>query len=123
MTRRRKRVFVLLVLVPVLLVGAAPARALPIPSKTAADQSLGDREADLTLVRSVLNDEEVLAAFAAHGFSADDVHSRLAQLSPEELHGLAGQIEQMEAAGLQPPRYIWILVAILIGVVILGAIA
>ncbi len=99
---------------------AAPAPGLPAPSKTAAGQSAAEREADVAIVLSVLEQEEVMAGLAAHGFSAEEVHLRLAQLSPEELDGLAGQLQQMQAAGLQPPSYIWILLGVFLGVLILA---
>ncbi|MDX1642731.1 MAG: PA2779 family protein [Thermoanaerobaculia bacterium] len=106
----------------VLFAASTPAPALEAPSKTAADQSLAEREADLAVLVTALEDEAVVQAIEAHGFTVDQVHARLAQLSPEELQQLSTQVDQLQAAGLQPPRYIWILLGILIAVVILATI-
>lgn len=100
---------------------ASPASALPVPSKATDDQSLFDREADLAQLEEVVARDEVSSALTAYGFSQDEVNQRLAQLSPEELHRLTGQIDQLHAAG-QVPSYIWILVAVLIVVVIAASI-
>jgi hypothetical protein len=103
------------------LVAAAPAWGLPAPSKTAADQTLAARQADLARLEAALADPGVTEALAAQGLTTGDIQARLAQLSPEELAQLAGQVDQLQAAGLQPPNYIWILLAVLLGVLILTA--
>ncbi len=103
-----------------LLAGAlTPAAALPAPSKTAPDQTLAEREADLATVTGVLEQEEVMAVLAAQGFTREEANLRLAQLAPEELGALANQVEQLQAAG-QVPYWIWILVAVLIVVAIVA---
>jgi hypothetical protein len=107
----------LLALVAVL---TAPAQALPVPSKTAADQDLAERERDLAALDAVLDQEEVMGVLAGHGFTRDEVNQRLAQLSPEELNALSSQVEQLQAAGQRVPSYIWILIAVLIVVAIVA---
>lgn len=97
-----------------------PAQALPAPSKTAADQALAERARDLAALDAVLDQEEVMAVLADHGFSRAEVNERLAQLDPEELGALASQAEQLQAAGQAVPTYIWILVAVLIVVAIVA---
>ena len=104
-----------------LLTAALPAPALPVPSRADDDQTLAERQADLAALREVVAQDQVAAALEAHGFSQDQVNQRLAQLSPDELHQLAGQTDQLQAAG-QVPSYIWILIAVLIIVVIATAI-
>jgi hypothetical protein len=96
----------------VALVGAVPAQALPTPSKTAADQSVAELEADLVTVRSALDNEAVSEALAAQGFSTDEVNLRLAQLSPDEVSSLAQQVEQVQAAGVYVPTWAWIIIAV-----------
>src|SRR5438045_1317694 len=60
------------VLVVVLLVAlAVPTFAAPMPSKTAANQSLDSRAADLALVRDVAANQEVAKVLAARGFTQD----------------------------------------------------
>jgi hypothetical protein len=98
----------------------APAvQALPAPSKTAPDQTLAERESDLATVASVLDQEEVVAALAAHGFTREEANLRLAQLAPEELGALANQVEQLQSAG-QWPWWIWLVVA---GVIVVAIIS
>jgi hypothetical protein len=98
-----------------------PAQALPVPSKTAADQALSEREQDLAALDAVLDQDEVMGVLAAHGFTREEVNERLAQLSPEELSALALQAEQLQAAG--QPTYVWILLAALLVVAIVAVAA
>jgi hypothetical protein len=95
---------------------AAPSMGGPIPSK-AADS----RESDLATIESFLARDEVAQALAAQGLSADEVEQRLARLSAEDLSALAANVDQIQSAGAVP-NYIWILLAILMGVMILATI-
>lgn len=97
---------------------APPAQALPAPSKTAVDQALTERQADLAALDAVLDQKEVGEALAAHGFTREEVNERLAQLAPDELSALASQAEQIQAAG--QPTYVWVLIAILAVVAIVA---
>ncbi len=112
----------LLVALLLLLVAgsATPALALPAPSKTAADQSVAAQQADLASVQSVLGNTAVQQALAAQGLSADEANSRLAQLSPQELHSLAQQVGQVQEAGMYVPTYVWVLVAVLLAALIIA---
>ncbi|HEX9671370.1 MAG TPA: PA2779 family protein [Thermoanaerobaculia bacterium] len=104
-----------------LLAGAlTPAAALPAPSKTAPDQTLAERESDLAALASVLDQKEVTAALAAHGFTREEANLRLAQLAPEELSALATQVEQLQAAGYAWPWWIWLVVA---GVIVIAIVS
>lgn len=97
---------------------APPAQALPAPSKTAADQALVEREADLAALDAVLEQGEVMGILADQGFTREEINERLAQLSPEELGSLATQVDQLQAAG--QPTYVWVLIAILAVVAIVA---
>jgi hypothetical protein len=102
---------------------AIPSFAGPVPSKTAANQSLDSRAADLALVRDVAANEQVAQVLAAHGFTQEQVNQRLAQLSPQDLHQLAQNLDQLQAAGVTQQQWIWIgigALAVLILVVALG---
>lgn len=121
MRKLLSRSSVFLVAVALCLGAASPAAALPVPSKSADDQSLADREADLDRLQEVVSQDDVASVLEAQGFTQDEVNQRLAQLSPDELHQLNGQIDQLQAAG-QVPQYIWILIAVLIIIVIASAI-
>ena len=109
--------FGLLVLVALL---APAAQALPVPSKTAADQTVAQREHDLAALGAVLDHQEVMGVLTAHGYTREEVNERLAQLNPQELNSLASQVDQLQAAGVWAPSYIWILIAVLIVVAIVA---
>lgn len=99
----------LLFVLCVLIVAASlPAFAGPVPSKTAANQSLEARNADIALVREFAAREDVAKALAAQGFDQADVESKLAALSNEDLRSLAQNLEQVEAAGLTREQWIWV---------------
>ena len=107
----------------VLAFAAIPAFAGPVPSKTAADQSIDQRAADLALVRDVAANEQVAKVLADRGFTKEQVDQRLAQLSPQDLHQLAQNMDQVQAAGLTRQEWIWIgigALAALILVIALG---
>jgi hypothetical protein len=107
----------------VLAFAAIPAFAGPVPSKTAADQSIDQRAADLAMVRDVAGNEQVAKVLADRGFTKEQVDQRLAQLSPQDLHQLAQNMDQVQAAGLTRQEWIWIgigALAALILVIALG---
>ncbi len=105
-----------------LIVAGAPVVALQSPSKTEPEQSIADREIELAKIQAVVSQPEIAQVLAHHGLSTAEAHQRLAQLSPEEIHALSTQIDQLQAAGASVPQYIWILLAVLLGVLILSAI-
>ena len=111
-------------LVALLLVCAAiPAFAGPVPSKTAVNQSLDSRDADLTLVRDVAANEQVAAVLAANGFTQEEVDSRLAQMSSQDLHQLSQNLEQLQAAGLTRQEWIWIGIGALAALILVIALS
>ena len=101
----------------VLLCVASTSIAAPIPSSAADKNALAASHADRTAIEASLARQEVADALAAHGLSAEEVEHRMAQLSAEDLSALAANLDQIQAAGAVP-NYIWILLAILIGVTI-----
>ena len=114
---------VLFILVLVFAFIAVPSFAGPVPSKTADNQSIDSRNADLALVRDVAANEQVSAVLASHGFTQEQVNQRLSQLSPQDLHQLAQNLDQVQAAGLTRQEWIWIgigALAALILVIALG---
>src|SRR5438445_750793 len=101
---------------------AVPSFAAPVPSKTAANQSLATRDADLALVRDVAANEQVATVLASHGFTQEQVNQKLAQLSPQDLHQLAQNLNQLQAAGLTPQEWTWILIgAVAVLIIIVAA--
>ena len=99
---------VLFVLALLVVFAAIPAFAGPVPSKTAANQSLESRQADLTFVSEVAANEQVAQVLAANGFTQEEVNQRLAQMSPQDLAQLANNLDQLQAAGLTRQEWIWI---------------
>ena len=91
-----------------------------MPSKAVANQSLDARAADLALVRDVVANQQVAQALAARGFTQEQINQKVAQLSSQDLHQLAQNLSQLQAAGLTNQQWLWILigaVAVLIIVV------
>lgn len=115
------RLVALALILALYMAASAPLAALPIPSKTGSDQSLLQRQVELAKIDGIVSQPEISAALARHGLTTDDVHERLAQLSADEIHTLSQQLDQLQAAGSGVPTYIWILIGILIGVLIIGA--
>ncbi len=97
-----------LILVLLVALVAVPALAGIVPSKTAANQSLDARAADLALVRDVAANEQVATVLAAHGFTREQVNEKLARMSSQDLHQLAQNLDQLQAAGLTQQQWIWI---------------
>ncbi|PYQ33565.1 MAG: hypothetical protein DMF57_09025 [Acidobacteria bacterium] len=102
---------------------AIPSFAGPVPSKTAANQSLESRAADLALVRDVAANEQVAQVLAAHGFTQEQVNQRLAQLSPQDLHQLAQNLDQLQAAGLTKQEWIYIGIGALAALILIVALS
>ncbi|HEX9406000.1 MAG TPA: PA2779 family protein [Thermoanaerobaculia bacterium] len=102
---------------------AVPTFAAPVPSKTAANQSLATRDADLALVRDVAANEQVAKVLAARGFSQEQVNQKLAQLSAQDLHQLAQNLNQLQAAGLTQQEWIWIGIGALAALILIIALS
>lgn len=114
---------VLVVLVLVFAFVAVPSFAAPVPSKTAANQSLESRDADLALVRDVVSNEQVAQALASRGFTPEQVNSRLAQLDQQDLHQLAQNLNQLQAAGLTRQEWLWIAIGAIAALIIVIAVS
>lgn len=112
----------LVVLVLMIALLAVPSFAAPVPSKTAANQSIATRDADLALVRDVVANEQVARVLAARGFTQEQVNQKVAQLSPQDLHQLAGNLNQLQAAGLTQQEWIWIGIGALAALILIIAV-
>ena len=121
MNRRIDRICAIALSLALLCTVQVPALAAPIPSE-AEDNAVADREADEAVVQDVLVQEQVADALASFGLSTDEVESRLAKLSDEDIRHLASNLDQIQAAGEQVPEYIWWLAGGLLAVLILAAI-
>ena len=114
---------VFFVLALLVVFAAIPALAGPVPSKTAEHQSLDARDADLTVVRSVAANEQVAAVLAANGFTQEEVESRLAEMSSQDLAQLSQNLEQLQAAGLTRQEWIWIGIGALAALILVVALS
>ncbi|HVT02957.1 MAG TPA: PA2779 family protein [Thermoanaerobaculia bacterium] len=114
-----KRSVVFLSLVMVLV--SVPMFAGPVPSKTASNQSIDSRDADLALVRNVVSNDQVAQVLSQQGLTKNEIDSRLAQLTPQDLHQLAQNLDQVQAAGLTRNQWFWIGVGALATVIIILA--
>jgi hypothetical protein len=119
--RLSKSVFFVLALL--VTFAAIPAFAGPVPSKTAANQSLDSREADLSVIRDVAANDQVAAVLTANGFTKEEVDQRLAQMSPQDVHQLAQNLEQLQPAGLTRQEWIWIGIGALAALILVIALA
>ena len=102
---------------------AIPALAGPVPSKTAANQSVDSLEADLATVRAVAANEQVSAVLTANGFTQEQIEQRLAQMSPQDLHQLSQNLEQLQPAGLTRQEWIWIGIGAIAALILVIALA
>ncbi len=117
----RKSVFFVVALLFVF--AAIPALAGPVPSKTAANQSLDSRDADLSVVQAVAANEQVSAVLTANGFTQQEIDQKLAQMSPQDLHQLSQNLEQLQPAGLTRQEWIWIGIGALAALILVVALA
>jgi CHASE3 domain sensor protein len=99
-----------IILFVALAVVSIPTFAAPMPSKAIANQSLDARAADLAMVRDAAANAQVAKVLSAHGFTQEQVNQRLAQLSNQDLHQLAQNLNQLQAAGLTRQEWTWILI-------------
>ena len=120
---KRLSTSIFFVAVLLMTLAAMPALAGPVPSKTAVNQSLDSRDADLTVVRSIAANEQVSAVLSAHGFTQEQIEQRLAQMSPQDLHQLAQNLEQLQPAGLTKQEWLWIAIGALAALILVVALA
>ena len=116
----RSMLFVFILLVAVT---AVPSFAGVVPSKTAANQSLDQRQADLALVRDVVANEQVASILAQRGFTREQVDQKLSQLSAQDLHQLAQNLDQLQAAGLTKQEWLWIAIGAIAALVLIIALS
>lgn len=102
---------------------AVPMFAGPMPSKATPNQTLASRDADLALVRNVAANEQVARVLVEHGFTQAQVNQKLAQLSPQDLHQLAQNLNQIQAAGLTQQEWIYIGIGALAALILVVALS
>jgi hypothetical protein len=60
---------------------------------------------------------------AEHGFTQSQVNDRLAQLSPQDVHQLAQNLNQLQAAGLTKQEWIWVGIGALAALILVIALS
>lgn len=106
-----------------LVVVALPLSASPVPSKVVANQSLEARNADLAVVQDVVSNEVVATALAQRGFTQSQIEQRIAQLNQQDLHQLAQNLNQLQAAGLTRQEWTWIAIGAVAVIIIIAAVS
>lgn len=86
---------------------------------TAMSMSSELRSQDLASVQKVLEHKAVKARLSALGYSDAEISAKLSQVSDSELHGLASQLDALDAGGDGIGFVIGLLVIVLLVVVIL----
>jgi hypothetical protein len=112
--------FIFILLIAVV---ALPAFAGVVPSKTAVNQSIAQREADLAMIRDVVAHDEVATVLAQHGLTQQQVNEKVAQLSQQDLHQLAQNLDQLQAAGLTKQEWLWIAIGAIAALVLIIALS
>jgi hypothetical protein len=112
--------FIFILLIAVV---ALPAFAGVVPSKTAVNQSIAQREADLAMIRDVVAHDEVATVLAQHGLTQQQVNEKVAQLSQQDLHQLAQNLDQLQAAGLTKQEWLYIAIGAIAALVLIVALS
>ncbi|HWR04963.1 MAG TPA: PA2779 family protein [Humidesulfovibrio sp.] len=86
---------------------------------TAMSMSSELRSQDLASVQKVLENKAVKARLSALGYSDAEISAKLSQVSDSELHGLASQLDALDAGGDGIGFVIGLLVIVLLVIVIL----
>ncbi len=106
------------VLVVTLLAYTPGLYAASIPSKMEASQSLDARANELAAGQSQFASDQIVSALAAEGLSPEQIETRLAQLTTDDLMSLRNQPAQIRSAGISMSRKTWIILGIGAAVVV-----
>ncbi len=88
--------------------------AMLVPAKNSPD-----RAADTAMVQAALESTAVKQRLMDYGLSSEEASQRLAQLSDEQLHRFAAEIDAVQAGGDVGGDIVFVLVVVLIVLVIL----
>ena len=86
---------------------------------TSLSDSSGIHAQDLASIQNVLENKAVKARLSALGYTDSEISGKLSQLSSQELHGLASQLNALDAGGDGLGLIVVLLVIVLLVVVIL----
>jgi ATP-dependent protease HslVU (ClpYQ) ATPase subunit len=101
-----------------IVVGAVPANAGFVGSKTVAIPEF-DRDADLAQVRTVLEQKVVRSRLADVGYTGADIEKRLSDMSDLQVHRLATDLNEVRTGEGAVGFVIGVLLVVLLVIVIL----
>ena len=77
----------------------------------------------INVIRDVAANQQVATVLAEHGFTQSQVNDRLAQLSPQDVHQLAQNLNQLQTAGLTKQEWIWVGIGALAALILVVALS
>ena len=98
----------------------APSNASFIPSQGSLDSlDPSIRQQDLQKIQALLEKKVVSQKLKEFGLTPEEVNSRLSQLSNEEVHRIASQIDELQAGGDAVDALVLLVVVVLLVILIL----
>jgi hypothetical protein len=85
--------------VAMLVIGLTPKAYAGFASSEVVNLSPSDRVADLQKIQKTLEMKMISQRLTDLGFTSDEIRSRLDQLSDQQIHQFAMQLDQMKVAG------------------------
>ncbi|MCC6502812.1 MAG: PA2779 family protein [Deltaproteobacteria bacterium] len=102
-----------------LAIGAIPAKSMAYVVGSEAVVAEHSREADLARIQRVLESKLVSDKLSESGLSQDEINGRLSQLSDEDVHSFASQLESVNPGGDGVGVVIGLLVIVILVIIIL----
>lgn len=102
-----------------LAIGAIPAKSMAFVVGSDAVVAEHSREADIARIQRVLESKLVSDKLSEAGLSQDEINGRMTQLSDEEVHSFASQLESVYPGGDGLGVVIGLLVIVILVIVIL----
>ncbi len=102
-----------------LAIGAIPAKSMAYVVGSEAVVAEHSREADLARIQRVLESKLVSDKLSESGLSQDEISGRLSQLSDEDVHSFASELESVNPGGDGVGLVIGLLVIVILVIIIL----
>ena len=102
-----------------LAIGAIPARSMAFVVGSDAVVAEHSREADIARIQRVLESKLVSDKLSEAGLSQDEINGKMTQLSDEEVHSFASQLESVYPGGDGVGVVIGLLIIVILVIVIL----
>ena len=102
-----------------LAIGAIPAKSMAYVVGSEAVVAEHSREADLARIQRVLESKLVSDKLSESGLSQDEISGRLSQLSDEDVHSFASELESVNPGGDGVGIVIGLLVVVILVIIIL----